>query len=67
MESSVNSVVAQSQVLAHYQTAQQAQMQVFKEALDTQQQQVTSLMESASAQPQLARDGSLGTQLDTYA
>ncbi|GEK73832.1 MULTISPECIES: YjfB family protein [Halomonas] len=67
MDSSVNNVVAQSQMLAHYQTAQQAQMQVFKEALDTQQQQVTSLLESAAAQPQLARDGSLGTQINTYA
>ncbi|MCK2182437.1 putative motility protein [Halomonas getboli] len=67
MDSSVNNVVAQSQMLAHYQTAQQAQMQVFKEALDTQQQQVTALVESASAEPQLAQDGSLGTQVNTYA
>ncbi|MFG6179551.1 YjfB family protein [Halomonas sp. THAF12] len=67
MDTSVNNVVAQSQVLAHYQTAQQAQMQVFKEALDMQQQQVTALVESASVEPQLARDGSLGTQINTYA
>ncbi|XKE46550.1 YjfB family protein [Halomonas organivorans] len=67
MDTSVNNVVAQSQVLEQFQTAQQAQMQVFKEALDTQQQQVTALVESASAEPQLAQDGSLGTLLNTYA
>lgn len=67
MDTSVNNVVAQSQVLEQYQTAQQAQMQVFKEALDTQQQQVTALVDSASVEPQLARDGSLGTQVNTYA
>ncbi|ATJ81949.1 YjfB family protein [Halomonas beimenensis] len=67
MDTSVNNVVAQSRVLEQFQTAQQAQMQVFKEALDTQQQQVTALVESASAEPQLAQDGSLGTRLNTYA
>ncbi|MDT8878054.1 putative motility protein [Halomonas saccharevitans] len=67
MDTSVNNVVAQSQALSQAQTAQQAQMKIFKEALDTQQQQVTALLESASAEPQLAGDGSVGTQINTYA
>ncbi|RTR02440.1 putative motility protein [Halomonas nitroreducens] len=67
MDTSVNNVVAQSQVMQQAQTAQQAQMQIFKAALDTQQQQVTALVESASVEPRLAQDGSLGTRIDTYA
>lgn len=67
MDTSINNVVAQSQVMQQAQTAQQAQMQIFKSALDTQQQQVTALMESASVEPRLANDGHLGTRLDTYA
>lgn len=67
MDTSVNNVVAQSQVLEQFQTAQQAQMQVFKEALDTQQQQVTALVESAATGSNLASDGNVGTQINTYA
>lgn len=67
MDTSVNNVVAQSQVLSQAQTAQQAQMKLFKEALETQQQQVTALLDSAALSPQLASHGSLGTQINTYA
>ena len=67
MDSAVNSAVGQSLVLQQAQTAQQAQMQVIKEALDTQKDQVTALMESATADPQLASEGHLGTQVNTYA
>ncbi|MDT8895365.1 putative motility protein [Halomonas sp. I1] len=67
MDTSINNVVTQSLVMQQAQTAQQAQMQIFKSALDTQQQQVTALMESASVEPRLASDGPLGTQLNTYA
>ncbi|MDX1467043.1 putative motility protein [Halomonas denitrificans] len=67
MDTSVNNVVAQSMALSQAQTAQQAQMKIFKEALDTQEQQVTALLESASVGPQLAGDGSVGTQINTYA
>jgi len=67
MDTSVNNVVAQSQALSQAQTAQQAQMKIFKEALDNQQQQVTALLDSAAISPQLASDGSVGTQINTYA
>ena len=44
-------------------------MQVFKEALDTQAQQVTDIMASADtgAQPDLAKEGTVGTQVNTFA
>ena len=44
-------------------------MQVFKEALDTQAEQVTEVLASANtgAQPDLAKEGSVGTQVNTYA
>ncbi|WP_104202895.1 putative motility protein [Billgrantia saliphila] len=67
MDSAVNSIVSQALVMQQAQTAQQAQMQVFKQALDMQKDQVTALLESASLQPQLASDGSLGTLVNTYA
>ncbi|KAA0011890.1 putative motility protein [Billgrantia pellis] len=67
MDSAVNNAVSQALVMQQAQTAQQAQMQVFKQALDMQKDQVTALLESASLQPQLASDGSLGTLVNTYA
>ncbi|WP_043532466.1 putative motility protein [Litchfieldella xinjiangensis] len=67
MDPSVNSAVSASLVMQQAQTLQQAQMQIFREALDTQQTQVTALMESATTQSRLATDGSVGTQIDTYA
>ena len=67
MDSAINGAVGQALALQQAQTAQQAQMQVFKEALDTQKDQVTALMESATADPQLASSGNLGTLINTYA
>ncbi|MBD3896290.1 putative motility protein [Halomonas sp. ML-15] len=67
MDPAINSAVSESLVLQQAQAAQQAQMQVFREALDTQQQQVTALMESASAEPQLASEGHIGTLINTTA
>ncbi|MBH8581632.1 putative motility protein [Halomonas pacifica] len=67
MDSAINNTVSQALVMQQAQVAQQAQMQIFKEALTIQQQQVTALMESASAEPQLASQGHLGTQINTYA
>ncbi|MGP9644017.1 MULTISPECIES: putative motility protein, partial [unclassified Halomonas] len=51
------------------QTAEQAQMQIFKDALDIQAQQVTEIMASADmgAEPNLAQEGNVGTQVNTYA
>lgn len=67
MDPAVNSAVSASLVIEQVQTIQQAQMQIFKEALDTQQTQVNALLESASVEPRLATDGSVGTRIDTYA
>lgn len=67
MDPAVNSVVSESLVLQQAQAAQQAQMQVFRQALDVQQQQVTALMESASVEPQLASEGHIGTLINTTA
>lgn len=55
------------------QTAQQAQMQIFREALDNQKHQVAALMDSSMAgsgtdsSSNLASEGNLGTQVNTYA
>ncbi|SDK61889.1 putative motility protein [Billgrantia gudaonensis] len=67
MDSAVNSAVGTSLGLEQAQTAQQAQMQVLKEALDSQKDQVSALMESAGAEPELADEGHLGTQINAYA
>ncbi|MFB9145362.1 putative motility protein [Halomonas alkalicola] len=67
MDSAVNSAVSQALVLQQAQAAQQVQMQVFKEALDIQKDQVAALMESAAVDPQLASSGNLGTLINTYA
>ncbi|MGM0520852.1 MAG: putative motility protein [Pseudomonadota bacterium] len=73
MDASVSNAVSTSLYMNQAQSAQQAQMQVFKEALDGQEQQVSALMESATAGTgsdqgsNLASEGNLGTQVNTYA
>ncbi|NYS60743.1 putative motility protein [Vreelandella salicampi] len=73
MDASVSNAVSTSLYMNQAQTAQQAQMQVFREALDNQEQQVSALMESATAGTgsdqgsNLASEGNLGTQVNTYA
>ncbi|EHJ91712.1 MULTISPECIES: putative motility protein [Halomonadaceae] len=69
MDVGISSSVSASLYMNQAQTPEQAQMQVFKEALDTQAQQVTEIMASADtgAQPDLAKEGSVGTQVNTYA
>jgi hypothetical protein len=73
MDVSVNNAVSASLYMNQAQTAQQAQMQIFKEALDNQAQQVSALMESsmtgsgADSGSNLASEGSRGTQVNTYA
>lgn len=69
MDVGISSSVSASLYMNQAQTPEQAQMQVFKEALDTQAQQVTEVMASADtgAQPDLAKEGSVGTQVNTYA
>lgn len=69
MDASISNTVSTALYMNQAQTAQQVQMHVFKEALDTQQQQGTALMESATTggQMDLATEGSRGTQVNTYA
>lgn len=67
MDSTVNTIINQSLVMQQAQAAQQVQLEVFKEALDMQKDQVAALMASASLQPQLANEGMVGTRINTYA
>ncbi|SDN09517.1 putative motility protein [Vreelandella arcis] len=69
MDVAVSNAVSNSLYMNQAQTAEQAQMQVFKEALDTQAQQVTDIMASADtgAQPDLAKEGTVGTMVNTFA
>jgi hypothetical protein len=67
MDSAVNAIVGQSLVMQQAQAAQQIQLEVYKDALDMQKDQVAALMASASVEPQLANDGMVGTQINTYA
>lgn len=69
MDVGISSSVSASLYMNQAQTAEQAQMQVFKEALATQADQVTEIMASADsgAQPDLAKEGTLGTQVNTFA
>ncbi|MGR4069659.1 putative motility protein [Halomonas sp. LR3S48] len=67
MDSAVNAIVGQSMIMQQAQAAQQVQLEVYKEALDMQKDQVAALMASASVAPQLANEGMVGTQINTYA
>lgn len=69
MEVGISSSVSASLYMNQAQTAEQAQMQVFRDALETQAEQVTEVLASADmgGQPDLAKEGSVGTQVNTYA
>lgn len=69
MDVGISSSVSASLYMNQAQTAEQAQMQVFKDALDIQAQQVTEVLASAntSDQPDLAKEGTVGTQVNTFA
>nr|WP_295709149.1 putative motility protein [uncultured Halomonas sp.] len=69
MDVGISSSVSASLYMNQAQTAEQAQMQVFREALDTQSQQVSEVLASADtgAQPDLAKESNVGTQVNTYA
>jgi hypothetical protein len=73
MDASVNTAVSASISMQQAQTAQQAQMQIFRDALDIQKHQVTALLESAMAGSgsesgsNLASEGHLGTRVNTFA
>ncbi|KUJ87958.1 MAG: hypothetical protein XD36_1639 [Halomonas sp. 54_146] len=67
MDSAVNNMVGASMALQQAQVSQQAQLSVFKQALDGNASQIAALMESVSLEPQLATSGSIGTQINTTA
>lgn len=69
MDVSISNTVSTALYMNQAQTAEQAQMQLFKQALDVQAQQVTEIMASANmgAEPDLAKDGNVGTLINTYA
>ncbi|MGP8288951.1 putative motility protein [Vreelandella zhanjiangensis] len=69
MDVSISSTVSAALYMNQAQTAEQAQMQLFKQALDVQAQQVTEIMASADmgSETGLAKDGNVGTTVNTYA
>ncbi|WP_193091979.1 putative motility protein [Halomonas colorata] len=69
MDVSISNTVSTALYMNQAQTAEQAQMQLFKQALDMQAQQVTEIMASANmgSEPGLAKDGNIGTMINTYA
>ncbi|MBZ5487909.1 putative motility protein [Halomonas aquamarina] len=69
MDVSISNTVSTALYLNQAQTAEQVQMQLFRDALDMQAQQVTEVLASANlgAEPRLAQEGSLGTHINTYA
>ncbi|WP_447045663.1 putative motility protein [Vreelandella sp. H-I2] len=67
MDSAVNNMVNASLAMQQVQVAQQAQLTVFKDALDGQAAHISALMESVAQMPQLATSGSVGTQINTTA
>ncbi|PRY65652.1 putative motility protein YjfB-like [Vreelandella songnenensis] len=69
MDVSISSTVSTALYMNQAQTAEEMQMQVLRNALDMQAQQVTEVLASANlgAEPNLAQEGSLGTQINTYA
>ncbi|UXZ56036.1 putative motility protein [Halomonas sp. 7T] len=67
MDSVVNNMVGASMALQQAQVAQQAQLSVFKDALDGQAAHISALMDTISMEPQLATSGSVGTLINTTA
>ncbi|MGM0831357.1 putative motility protein [Halomonas qinghailakensis] len=69
MDVAVSNAVSTALYMNQAQSAEQAQMQIFKQSLDMQAQQVSEVLASANmgAQPDLAQEGSVGTQVNTYA
>lgn len=67
MDSAVNNIVSASMAMQHAQVVQQAQLTVFKDALDGQASHISALMDSIALEPQLATSGAIGTQINTTA
>ncbi|ATH78907.1 MULTISPECIES: putative motility protein [Halomonadaceae] len=69
MDVAVSNTVSTALYMNQAQTVEQAQMQMFRDALEQQADQVTEVLASAdaAAQPELAQEGSVGTQINTFA
>ncbi|MFC7367875.1 MULTISPECIES: putative motility protein [Vreelandella] len=69
MDVAVSNAVSTALYMNQAQTAEQAQMQLFKQSLDMQAQQVSEVLASADigAEPDLTQEGSVGTQINTFA
>lgn len=67
MDVAVNNVVNATLAMRQVQDVQEAQFNVFKEALDGKAAHITALMDSVAQMPQLATSGSIGTQINTTA
>lgn len=67
MDASISSTVSASLTMNQAQTHQEVQTSMLKGALENQKQQAATLMESVSAGPSLATEGSVGTQINTQA
>jgi hypothetical protein len=67
MDISAASVAAASSQIAQQRTAQQAEVLVLKKAMDIQEAGALALLQALPPVPQLATEGTLGTQVNTYA
>lgn len=67
MDISVASVAAASSQIAQQRTAQQAEVLVLKKAMELQEAGALALLQALPPVPQLATEGTLGTQVNTYA
>jgi len=69
MDVAASNAVSTALYMNQAQTAEQAQMQMFRQALDMQAEQITEVLASsdAGAQQNLAQESRVGTQVNTYA
>jgi len=67
MDVAVNNVVNATLAMRQVQDVQEAQFNVFKEALDGKAAHITALMDSVAQLPPLATIGSFGSQINTTA
>ncbi|MFC3291864.1 putative motility protein [Modicisalibacter luteus] len=67
VDTSVNATVGMALALQQFNAGQQSQMDLLKESLDTQANQVSEIMESAAPKDSLASTGTVGTRINTFA
>ncbi len=67
MDISAASIASASSQIAQQRTAQQAEVLVLKKAMEVQEAGALALLQALPPVPQLATEGTLGTQVNTYA